>query len=333
MQTWYYSKSGEQKGPVPLDELIKLVSGGDLNPDSDLAWTEGMTNWQPVGTIPALSSSGSTAAIAASSSDAFNPYAAPVTAPDNLLAPPSVILAEIEPGSAPLEVTNCIKRGIELTKRHFGAILVIGIVYILISMGVGFVEGFVTSLVTPSAPEGGGYAFSPLAVPIQIVSAIISLVLAAGVTRAALNICAGREANVGNLFGEAGKVITLTAASILFYIMLVVGLLLLIVPGIFVALRFGFFVTAIVDRNLSAIDALKYSYRITTNNALSLFGLGILCFMIALAGALVLLVGLIFALPVITLAFTLAYRFLQYGPDALRDTAGSADSNLAFTTR
>jgi len=324
MQTWYYSTNGEQRGPVSLDELRRQISASELNLHSDLAWTEGMTDWQPVGKIPELIQS-SAPASAPGSPEGFNPYAAPATAADNLLAPRSGDnLAEIEPGSVPLEVMNCIKRGVDLTKRHFGTLVVIGIVYLIISVVLGAAEELANMMLTGAAFGESEGAFHPLMIPIKLISSIITVVLAAGLTRASLNVCSGREASVGDLFAETGKLVNIIAGSVLFYLMLIVGFLLLVVPGIYVGLRFSYFVTAIVDRNLGPIEALKYSYRITTNNALSLFGLGALSVLIVLAGALALLVGLFFALPVVTLAYTLAYRFLQFGPEALRDTPAFA---------
>ncbi len=325
MQTWYYSKNGEQRGPVPVEELRKLISGGELNAETDLAWTEGMPEWQPTGKITALA----VGAMSGFAASGFNPYAAPTTAPDNLLAPMEEGLGgEIVPGSVSLEIMGCIKRGVELTKRHFGTIIVIGIVYLVVAGVIAGVEGGITAaLMGSSVDEGGtgveGGGFPPLLFPIKLVSFIASMVLAAGLSRAALNVCSGKEAAVADLFGQVGKVVALAVSTILFYLMVFVGLFALMIPGIYLALRFSFFITAIVDRNLGPIEALKYSYRITKNNVMSLFGLGVVSVLVAIAGVLALFVGLIFAIPVVTLAYTLAYRFLQYGPVALRDGENS----------
>ena len=101
--------------------------------------------------------------------------------------------------------------------------------------------------------------------------------------------------------------------------MVSVGLILLIVTGIYLAIRFGQFQTAIVDRDLGILDSLAYSSGVTTNNRLSLFGLTVLSMLIVLAGAIALCVGMIFAIPVVWLASLTAYRWLQYGPIATQD--------------
>ena len=210
----------------------------------------------------------------------------------------------------------------------------IGVVYMGISFGVGLVEGVIsTLLVGVDATSQGQPAFHPAMIPLKLATALISVILAAGLSRASLNICSGKEATVGQLFGEFAKLPAIIGGSILFYLMLVVGLILLIVPGFYVALRFGFFLTAIVDRNLGPVEALKYSYRITANNGFNLLGLWLMLMLVALAGVLALLVGLVVAIPVVTLAIVLAYRFLQYGPPALQDQPGTTTPMLAGTVR
>jgi uncharacterized membrane protein len=98
-----------------------------------------------------------------------------------------------------------------------------------------------------------------------------------------------------------------------------VGLILLIIPGIYLALRFGQYENAIVDKDLGVFDAFSYSSRITAENKLPLVGLFILCFLIVVAGAIALLVGLLFAVPLATLAPLVAYRWMQHGSASVAD--------------
>lgn len=52
---WYYGKNGQQHGPVSVDVIRQLIAGGQLL-GQDLAWREGMSQWQPVHSIPELTS-------------------------------------------------------------------------------------------------------------------------------------------------------------------------------------------------------------------------------------------------------------------------------------
>lgn len=52
--TWFYTRQGEQLGPVSFAELQEKARAGELNPRLDMAWTQGMTDWKPAGEIEDL---------------------------------------------------------------------------------------------------------------------------------------------------------------------------------------------------------------------------------------------------------------------------------------
>lgn len=47
---WYYAEAGRQLGPVDEEALDALARQGEVKPDT-LIWREGMTNWQPYGSV------------------------------------------------------------------------------------------------------------------------------------------------------------------------------------------------------------------------------------------------------------------------------------------
>ena len=62
----YLHKDGQQLGPFSESELRTQLSGGRIN-ETDLAWAEGNTDWQPLSTIlqPTRPSGGAGAACGA----------------------------------------------------------------------------------------------------------------------------------------------------------------------------------------------------------------------------------------------------------------------------
>ena len=46
---WYYALNGQQNGPVPEQELTRLVATGNINAGT-LIWRDGMADWQQLGT-------------------------------------------------------------------------------------------------------------------------------------------------------------------------------------------------------------------------------------------------------------------------------------------
>jgi hypothetical protein len=323
MQQWYYTKNGERQGPVSLVNLQGLAYRGGLDAQKDMVWTDGMPDWKLICHMDDLFGSN-----VATSVENVNPYAAPGTSPDNLLAQsPAGSLDEVTPGSVNLDAAAIAKRAFTLTKRHFGLLMGIGITYLVIVVGVEIglsaVEGAL-GWSTFGSFAGGFGADLPGATTQHsmagfVVSTVFSMFIGLGLARCCLSIVSGDEATIATLFSQGPKLINALLASLLFGLMIMAGLLLLIVPGVILMLRYSFFQEAIVDRNLGVIDAFKYSARLTQNNRLNLLGLGALSILIVLAGVLTFFVGLIFAIPLVSLITPLAYRFLQYGERALTD--------------
>ena len=335
MSEWYYARNGTQSGPVSLDQLKEIARSGGLDAQ-DLVWTSSMKDWQAAGEVEGLITQSIVAGQPAP--DPSNPYAAPQSAWQEAAPPASADIREIPPGSEPIDVGACVKRGFELTKRNFGTILLVGITYFAISLAAGFILGQIDSAMgfgTRHIETQSGVGFSsthyqqtggPFS---AILSNVLSIFLSLGLMRIGLNLSSGKQVSVAMLFGEGRKLFTAIVASILFGLMVVVGLLLLVVPGVYLMLRYGQFMGAIVDKNMGILESLSYSSSITTNNRLNLFLLVLLSIAIVIAGFLALVVGLIFAYPVVWMSWMVAFRWMQYGHRAVEDHPGTTTPVLS----
>lgn len=101
------------------------------------------------------------------------------------------------------------------------------------------------------------------------------------------------------------------AGSILVAVIVLVGLVLLIVPGIFFMLALAFTGFLIVDKRMNPVAALKESARLTKGNRLKLLLLSVILLVITIIGAIPLFLGLLVAGPVAMLATAHAYRTLE----------------------
>jgi uncharacterized membrane protein len=100
-------------------------------------------------------------------------------------------------------------------------------------------------------------------------------------------------------------------SSVLFVLICLVGLVLIIVPGIIWGIMFGFAGYFVIDKGMWPIESLKASKRIVYGYKWELFLLGVISVLLAILGIICLVVGILVAYPVLTLAFTHAYRVLS----------------------
>lgn len=337
MNEWYYSKARQQHGPVSFLTLQMMIRDGQLNPVSDLAWNSSMSDWLPISQIAELQ---------AQSIPETPGYG---TAPQPFAYPlGSGPIHEIEPGSERIMATACLKRAWDLTIRHIGPLLLATLIFVALTI---LMESLLGQLDKAMGWKNAGQNFidqmqadeqqkliyksaieDQLSLQSSLISILGSVFLALGATRLGLKLVSGEPFNVGTLFSGGPWLIKGIIAHLLYWIMVVGGLILLIFPGIYLAIRFGMAQTAIVDRNMGVIEAFKYSSQITKNNRTELFVICLFMFGITIAGCVAMIVGLLFAYPLIFLMWIVAYRWLQYGGRAILDDPMTGTPLLAGQT-
>src|SRR3989338_1669749 len=99
--------------------------------------------------------------------------------------------------------------------------------------------------------------------------------------------------------------------SVLFFVLAMIGLVLLIVPGVIVLLTFYFAGYVVVDRAQGPIAAMKESMRITKGHRWEILIFLLLVLLLNILGAIALVVGLFVTVPVTLIAAAHAYRALE----------------------
>ena len=150
----------------------------------------------------------------------------------------------------------------------------------------------------------------------SLASWVVSMIIAAGIVRFALDITEGKQLNAATLLTPT-KLGDVIVASLLTGIATFVGLVLCVLPGLAVMFFTSFTLYFLMDRQeMGAIDAIKASFEFTKNNA----GSVILWFLLSLAtwivGALLCGVGLIAAVPVVLIGTAYTYKTLNNEPVA-----------------
>ena len=127
----------------------------------------------------------------------------------------------------------------------------------------------------------------------------------------ALAIIDGRPISGESLLPDGSTLISYVIASLVFSVMLFVGLVLLIIPGLIVAVVFGVYGWALVDKGLDPIGSLRESSRLTAGRRGQLFVFILAAIGLNILGLLALVVGVLITSAVTLIAAGHLYRQLD----------------------
>jgi len=111
-------------------------------------------------------------------------------------------------------------------------------------------------------------------------------------------------------------------AGLVTTIIIVIGLFMLIVPGIIFACRLAFVPFLVIDQKMEAMEALKASWAMTKGHGWTVFFMGLLAFFIIIAGLLVLIFGVLISAMWISAAFAILYHSV-YLKEGIPETNGT----------
>jgi uncharacterized membrane protein len=146
-----------------------------------------------------------------------------------------------------------------------------------------------------------------------LIVSFVGQLLAAGLIKSALNVVDGKPVNAGDVFGYATRPAVVQAAAIV-SVATFVGTLLCYLPGLIVAFLTMFTMFFVVDKDMSGMDAVKASVSLVTSklgDTIVFYLLGVVC---VIVGAILCLVGLLAAVPVVLAGAAYTFRVLQNEP-------------------
>ena len=137
-----------------------------------------------------------------------------------------------------------------------------------------------------------------------------------GVAFAYLRAARGDKLEIKDMFEAFKNYWNAVLASLLVSVIIGIGLVLLIIPGIIFACKLAFTPYLVVDRKMAVIEAIKESWRMTGGHAWRVFLIGLLAIPIFIAGLICFGVGVIISIMWITLAFASLYHAVAMSEEA-----------------
>jgi uncharacterized membrane protein len=115
-----------------------------------------------------------------------------------------------------------------------------------------------------------------------VVVVLINALLTYGNILASIKAARGEKPSVVDLFRPFKRIATVIFSALLLGIIIGIASLFLVIPGIYLAIRFALVPFLIVDQKIGVFDALHKSWEMTEGNFWKIFSLGLVIMLIAI---------------------------------------------------
>ena len=210
-------------------------------------------------------------------------------------------------GAKKFTIRGSVEYGWNAMKANFGVLLVLTIITLVVSGGLnGAKQGTVG--------EGFSLSFSITGLIVNSIIGIISI-------KIALNIFDGKGVGLDEIGFNLKLLLNYIGGYLLYMIIVVLGLFLLIVPGVIWGIKYSFMFYIMVDQKVGPVKALEMSGQMTDGIKMDLFVLYLVYILIVIAGFLALFIGIFVAIPVLMMAQVYVYRQMSGYRDPMMNEA------------
>ena len=261
---------GREYGPFTAEQIREWVTQGRANAHSQIR-RDGDSAWQPLRDVAEFSDVAST------------PPPLPGGSPPPLSA--ETIAAGYLEKATPIDIASCVSRGWTLVRDNAGLTIGATLLMLLVSFGLAAlpVVGLLAFFVNPVLLGGLAYVF----------------------TRR----IRGENPQVGEAFnGFSLAFLQLGLGGLVSALLIAVGLLLCVLPGIYLAIGYTFALPLIIDKKYDFWTAMEVSRRVVHRQWWTIFGLALMLFLLNIIGLLACLVGCIVTAPLTVAAIQYAYE-------------------------
>jgi hypothetical protein len=174
---------------------------------------------------------------------------------------------------------------------------------LIVYMAILFAISFAFEFLLPAESN-------PVAGPLvsQLVVGLLTYPLMAGLVVLAIKRAAGMPVQVSMVFDYYGKTLPIFLLNLLMTVLIVIGFVLLIVPGIYLSFAYMLALPLLVEKNLGIWEALETSRKVISKCWFRFVGLILLMSIIMMVSAIPLGIGLIWTVPMSMLVLGIVYR-------------------------
>ena len=210
-------------------------------------------------------------------------------------------------GNYQLTVSGVVKEAWERVSGNKGALWIGAAIYIAAHFAISLALGLLLGSDAP-VPDAAGQMPAPGKNLADTLASLLTLPLGVGLMLLGVAVASGREAIPTSLFSLYDRFLKLILTWILMVIMILVGTLLLVLPGIYLAVSYQLALPLVADKGLGPWEAMETSRKTVTHKWFTFFGLGLVAGLAAAGSVLLLGIPLIWVLPACLIGMGIIYR-------------------------
>ncbi|OWP49378.1 hypothetical protein [Pseudomonas nitroreducens] len=238
-----------------------------------------------------------------------NPFAPPTSSLQDPVA--SGTVPSIEEALArgyDFSIESLIKDAWQRVNGTKGPIIVGFIIYMVIVQAISFVLGMVLGLGYVASGSEAGFGMAILQLVVGILAAAVGYPFLAGINMLGIRRAADQPISFNEMFSHFGLFVPLFITGLAMTLLVYLGVLFLLLPGIYLSVAYILAIPLVVERKLSPWQALEVSRKAITQHWFKVFGMFLVLGVILIVSAIPLGIGLIWTLPLSIIAIGVLYR-------------------------
>lgn len=199
-------------------------------------------------------------------------------------------------------IKEALRKGHEITRANWK--------FLIGAVAINFILNYIPDLMRRVNDDNSAVTAFVLFV-MSVAAWCLRKIYELGLIKVNIDLLEGKKPQFDKLFSTTNLLLKGIAGDILYGLIVLGGLILLVVPGIIFAIKYQYYNYLIADKGMGPIEALRHSGEMTQGVKWRLLGFNLLLGLINLAGALALVIGLFYTIPLTLIASTFVYRLLS----------------------
>ena len=229
----------------------------------------------------------------------YNPYA--YTSPNQ---PPGMAMTPAAGAPQPWEIGEVISHAWAMFKPHWPTLVFTQLLTGILGGIPNYVPGVMLATHSVEPHSSAYWTIYGVCMSLAI---LLNAFFSGGMIKVWLSATRGQAPQFSDMFSGMGRFLPILAVLLLTILGVGLGYVLLVVPGIILALGLSFSQFFVVDQKLGPIDAMKASWKATSGHKGKIFLFGLVALLLFIGGYLACCIGVFVALPIVMVAWATIY--------------------------